>query len=275
MDVVMPDEPPADEFPAHRWASVVAAGFAVAAAVVVAFLAISWPARAPRTGAVLDLTPDPSTEAATEQGAPGEASSGPPLTVESEHLEVWPDALGAWHGQAIARVRNDGPVPIELDPAAARAMIRDGATVVYAGALDAAVPPVLERGQAGYLVLGFPLTGKPAAPSVSIVPASVSATALANLRVDGAEAVAEPGRIVVTGTASNPRKGDVREGVVGAIAIDQAGVPLAAFLDWASLGRLDAGASRSFRATEPPAPPIRLDDIDDLVVLAWGRAERD
>jgi len=190
--------------------------------------------------------------------------------VESEHVEVWPDALDAWHGQAIARVRNDGDTSIELVPSAARATVRDGATVLYDGTVDAAVPPVLEPGQEGYLVLGFPLAGEPDAPSVSIVPAGVPATALVELRVDDARAMPEPGRVVVTGTASNPSKGDVREGVVGAIAIDRAGVPVAAFLDRASLGRMEPGESRPFQATEPPAPPIPVGEIEDLVVLAWG-----
>jgi hypothetical protein len=256
-----------------RWAPVVVANVVAGAIVVVAILAIGWPAPAPRTGAVLDLTPVPSADAATGPAAPSDDGPVPGLTIESEHLEVWPDALGAWHGQAIALVRNDGATAVELVPGAARATISDGTTVLYDGTLDAAIPPVLEQGESGYLVLGFPLPGEPDAPSVNIVAAGVPANEIVELRVDGAEALAEPGRTVVTGTASNPNNSDIREGVVGAVAIDGAGAPVAAFLDRASLGRLDAGESRPFQAAEPPAPPISEGDIEDLVVLAWGRAD--
>jgi hypothetical protein len=252
-------------------------GLAAALIVAIGSVVLQSPAPPP-TGAVLGLQPEatpvpPTSEAPST--APADPAPDATLTVVSQHLETWPDVLGAWHGQAIARVRNDGAAAVTLAPQDARATITSDAAVVYEGAMDAAVPLVLEPGAEGYLVVGFPLSTEPAKPSASIVPAGTAATDIVELQVDDAAVKPQPGRTVVTGTATNPSGQTVREGVVGAIAIDDAGEPVAAFVDEASLGLLKSGETRDFEAADPPAPPIREGDVADLVVAAWGRAAGD
>jgi hypothetical protein len=249
----------------------------LAAALVVLIGSVLLQSRTPApSGAVLGLQPE-ATPVATGRSQPsaGDAATGVELTVTSKHLETWPDVLGAWHGQAIARVRNDGAAAVTLTPAEARATITSDGSVVYEGPMDAAIPPVLEPGAEGYLIVGFPLPGEPAEPNASLVPAATDATDIVELEVHDAGMIREPGRTVVKGTASNPSDQAVRQGVVGAIAMDDAGEPVAAFVDEASLGLLEAGATRDFEAANPPAPPIRPADVTDLVVIAWGHPGAD
>jgi hypothetical protein len=252
----------------------------LAAAVVVLIGSVLVQSRTPApSGAVLGLQPE-ATPVATGASQPSasDAATGVALTLASQHLETWRDALGAWHGQAIARVRNDGTAAVTMTPAEARATIRSNGNVVYEGAMDAAIPLVLQPGEEGYLVVGFPLPAEPAEPDASVVPAATAATAatdIVELEVHDAGMMREPGRTVVKGTASNPTGRDVRQGVVGAIAMDDAGQPVAAFVDGASLGLLKAGATRDFEAADPPAPPIGPADVADLVVMAWGHAGAD
>ena len=249
-------------------------GTAAAVVVVVAALAVLAPAASAPKGVVVA----PNAYASPAQTSPvgGSIAASPDLgsqllAVETQYVQTWSDVLGAWHGQAIARIRNKGVAPVGVDPAAAKATVSSGGTLVYEGTMDAAVPPVLDAGEVGYLVVGFRLPGKPATPTATILPAVTDAPHLVELDVHGASVSHEPGRVVVTGTASNSTEHDVRSGVVGAIAIGAAGEPLAGFVDAASLGRLGAGESRPFEAADPPAPPIDPRDVDALVVDAWGR----
>ena len=254
-----------------------AIGLAASLVVAIGSILLQSPAPPP-TGAVLGLRPQatPVASGATVLQSPdGDAVAGAALSVTSQHMETWSDALGAWHGQAIARIRNDGAAAVTLTPRETRATITSNGVVVYEGAMDAAIPPVLPPGAEGYLVVGFPLSADVIEPDASLVPAATAATEMVTLEVHDARVTPQPGRTVVKGSASNPSGQEVREGVVGAIAIDDAGEPVAAFLDEASLGLLKAGETRDFEAADPPAPPLRPEDVADLVVVGWGRASGD
>jgi hypothetical protein len=193
------------------------------------------------------------------------------VSVGPVHVATWQDVLGAWHGQVIARVRNGGTDRIELRAAEARATVRAGDRVVYRGAFDAAVRPVLAAGEEGYLVVGFPLPAGAREPTVEVVAAAGPVTDMRELAVSDADVTPEPGRVVVVGTAENGTSETVRDGVVPPVAVAADGTPQAPIVDRASLGRLRAGESRTFRASEPVAPPIEPADVDELVISAWGR----
>ena len=252
-----------------------AIGVAAALVVAIGSVLVQSPEPAP-SGAVLGLLPEATpvtTTTGVSQTSDGEARVE--LTVASQHVETWPDVLGAWHGQAIARVRNDGADAVTLTPRKARATITSNGNVVYEGAMDAAIPLLLQPGAEGYLVVGFALPDEPVEPDASLVPAATAATDIVELEVHDAGVIREAGRTMVKGTASNRSGQAVRQGVVGAIAMDDTGEPVAAFVDEASLGLLEAGETRDFEAADPPAPPIRPEDVADLFVVAWGRAGAD
>jgi len=226
-----------------------------------------------------DATPGGASGQIAAGGAAEDAASTRPpapanvLAVVDSRAVTWVDVLGAWHGQVIVRVHNDGQERVAVLPADARVTVAGpGAAAVYEGAFDAAVPPVLPAGENGYLVVGFPLAAGEDDLSVEAVPQSGPAAGLLELEVRDATVRAEPGRVAVVGTAANEGDEHVRDAVVTAVALDEDGTPLAGFIDRASLGRLEAGAERQFEAAEPVSPPIDPADVDTLLVSAWGRA---
>jgi hypothetical protein len=213
----------------------------------------------------------PLTRNVTPRPLPSPAAASAALAVDMTATPTWRDVLGAWHGQALATVRNQGDGPFALDPTRSRYTVLDGGgNEIAAGAFEAALPPVLQPGAEGYLVGGFTLIGPPGAGITLNVTATVAARAPVALRVADVRVAYDGADVVATGTVRNMGDDTVTSGAVGVVLLDGAGRPLAAVLDVASAGRLDRGERATFRATDPPTPPIDVNRVSRRVAVAWG-----
>jgi hypothetical protein len=227
-----------------------------------------------RPGATPPLTGDgrPSDGGATPGASTGEAAAEQ-VVVDATSVPVWQDILGAWHGQALAAIRNPSDARVTVDPSASHyAVLGDDGSTLAEGAFTAVVPPVLAPGETGYLVAGFTLVSPPADDAeLQVAPAvSPASDAPVDLRVSAVR-VAFPGdTVVATGDVQSPDGVAVTGGAVGVVLLDGSGKPIAAVLDRASAGRLGKGEARAFRAAEPPAPPVARADVGRRVTAAWG-----
>ena len=252
-----------------------AAGVGLGVAAIALAVAVSSPG-----------SPGPTGDVLGEQGLPGAASTPPEAGLDdgpramaattivetSAAAPVWQDVLGAWRGQALFAVRNEGAQPLEISLADSRFTVRDGDTDVAAGRFEAALPPVLEPGETGYLVGRFIL---PSAPSGPLSPASrldavPAAGRLVTLAVDDVRVAEDGGTVSATGKVRNASDDRAVDGAVGVVLLAADGQPLAALVDAASTAVLEEGEVAEFHATYPPAPSPEDGSVARTVAIGWA-----
>lgn len=219
-------------------------------------------------------TPAPSGPADMSSSAPATSQDRAGLVVAGTAIPVWEDVLGAWHGQLLVSVRNDGSERLAIAVDDSRFRVTGGGGEIASGEFEAAVPPVVEPGDIAYLVAAFSL---PMAPPEDLdatteMTAAPPPPALLTLEVSDVEVAYGPSGPQVKGAVSNPADEPSVEGAIGVVLVDAGGRPLAGVVDPASAAVLEPGERVEFRAAHPPAPPVDPSSVARAVAAGWARS---
>jgi hypothetical protein len=99
---------------------------------------------------------------------------------------------------------------------------------------------------------------------VKAVSAAARSLVIADARIDS---VANQARL--SGSVRNASDHLVHRGVVGAVAVDSANVPIAALYDLVAVNDLGAGETATFRTTTPGIPEFDRETVADIRPFAF------
>jgi hypothetical protein len=218
-------------------------------------------------------SPSPSPVAtSTPSASPDVTSPGGDLAVIDTTVRRagGTDARPVFH--VVAAVVNVSPVPVRLVASDATYRLTVGQTSAT-GRFRYVVPDVIRPAEVGYLVdeVNADVVSRGAEPRLEVVPGQPEPVdgAVERLSVSVVTWTTDGGGLSVRGSVTNVLGRPVLQGVVGAIALDADGRPLAGLVDLTQLSPLDVGQTRSFALDQPATGPIDRATIADVAVFAF------
>ncbi len=186
---------------------------------------------------------------------------------------AWTDSFGRRRLQVIVPVRNESSAWLEVSKRHSRYRLMSADQELARGTFEA-LPPLLEPGGTGYLVVTRedPSDGRGSLTvktSIVAVPATEPDMTLSvtGLALDAAIG----GGMRASGLVHNDGPHDTGPLTVGAVALAEDGRPLGIVLDMHDIVRIAPGDSQTFRTdVAAGAPAVRATAVETVIAVAFG-----